>query len=112
MCWGNDNQQHPLVPPFLPHPTLTRLHCPGLRVPAALLSKHQALIVSAIKALRPSRYFESVLQRRRTRLAALTGQTSSFAGQLAALRFNMLHMRVERDWFAHCAEWQVHAWAG
>jgi hypothetical protein len=90
-----------------PAPLPPRLHCPGLRVPAALLQRQRPLLLAAIRALQPSRYFAAVLQRRRARLAALTGQSLTGAGAGAPVpRFNMLHLRVELDWFAHCAEWQ------
>jgi hypothetical protein len=60
------------------------------------MKRHRGLLQAAASGLRPSEHFQSVLAARRDRLESHTGSSA----------YNLLHLRVERDWLALCEWWQ------
>ncbi|KAL4856628.1 O-fucosyltransferase 23 [Chlorella vulgaris] len=70
--------------------------CPAFRLPAALMKQHQELLQAATEGLLPSQRFQSLIAARRQRVADRTGSTA----------YNLIHLRVEKDWFALCKWWQ------
>lgn len=60
------------------------------------MKKHDALVLSASIAMRPSPRFKAVVESYQQKALALTGQAA----------YNLLHLRVEADWFSLCARWQ------
>jgi len=83
------------------HDQHIRLHCPCLRVPAALIVKHRALVIAALRALRPAPKFATIVTTLQRRIRLLSKHMGNGDGA-----FNLLHLRLERDWIAHCSEWQ------
>ena len=61
------------------------------------MKRHEALAVAALDSLRPSKRFEALISQRRARIRALTG---------GAPAYNLVHLRLEADWFAQCETWQ------
>ena len=73
-----------------------RIACPAFRIPGALMKRHRGLLQAAAGGLRPSERFQAVMAARRDRLESHTGSSA----------YNLLHLRVERDWLALCEWWQ------
>lgn len=70
--------------------------CPAFRLPGALMKKHKALLRAAVEGLQPSARFAAVIAARRKAIKAKAGLQA----------YNLLHLRVEKDWFALCKLWQ------
>lgn len=60
------------------------------------MRKHAALLRAAVEGLQPAPRFQSLLAARRQQVEALTGSSA----------YNLLHLRVEKDWFALCKLWE------
>ncbi len=88
------------LPQFLPHILLawglSRINCPAFRLPGALMARHEAMLRAAAEALRPSPRFAALIAARRRAVAEAAG----------AAGYNLLHLRVEKDWLALCEWWQ------
>jgi len=82
----------PLPTPCLPG----RIDCPAFRLPGDLMKRHKALLMDAAAALRPSPRFQALIDGRRQEVEAKTGSSS----------YNLLHIRVEKDWLGLCDWWQ------
>lgn len=60
------------------------------------MARHEAMLRAAAEALRPSLRFAALVEARRQAVAAQSG----------AEGYNLLHLRVEKDWLALCEWWQ------
>ncbi|EFN52179.1 hypothetical protein CHLNCDRAFT_139378 [Chlorella variabilis] len=73
-----------------------KIACPAFRLPAALMKQHQELLQAAAEGLLPSERFRSLIAARRQQIESKSG----------AAVYNLIHLRVEKDWFALCKWWQ------
>ncbi|KAL4434825.1 hypothetical protein ABPG77_005352 [Micractinium sp. CCAP 211/92] len=73
-----------------------KINCPAFRLPGALMARHEAMLRAATEALRPSPRFAALIAARRRAVADAAG----------AAGYNLLHLRVEKDWLALCEWWQ------
>lgn len=73
-----------------------RIACPAFRLPGALVKKHGALLHAAVEGLRPSDRFQSIIAAWRQQIEAKSG----------SIAYNLIHLRVEKDWFALCKMWE------
>ncbi|KAL4423982.1 hypothetical protein ABPG75_001283 [Micractinium tetrahymenae] len=73
-----------------------RVDCPLAKVLPDLVAKHEGLVLAALGALRPVARLQEVVARAQQRLQGLSG----------AEAYSVLHLRAERDWVQHCAEWE------
>ena len=84
---------HSTSPPLAPH---RRLSCPALRVPAALIEKHEALAFAVLAALRPAERLQAVVTRAKEHLWGLGG--------VGGRAFTVLHLKADEGWEARCRE--------
>ena len=81
-----------------------KIACPAFRLPSDLVSRHGALLAAAAAALRPSPRFAALLAARRVRIGA-AGGTGEQQGGRRVVPYNLLHLRVEKDWQGLCQWW-------
>lgn len=60
------------------------------------MKQHQELLQAAAEGLLPSERFRSLIAARRQQIESKSG----------AAVYNLIHLRVEKDWFALCKWWQ------
>lgn len=75
-----------------------KINCPAFRLPGALMGRHEAMLRAASEALRPSPHYQGLIDARRAELAEKAGTGGD--------KYNLLHLRVEKDWLALCEWWQ------
>ncbi|KAL4854369.1 hypothetical protein ACK3TF_004887 [Chlorella vulgaris] len=63
--------------------------------PIHIYEKHEQLFQAAAKALHPTKRYSTLIRERQDHIRALTGSSS----------YNLLHLRIEQDWFALCKRW-------
>jgi hypothetical protein len=73
-----------------------KIGCPAFRLPASLMEQHEDLLQAAAEGLLPSKRFQSLIAARRQRILDKPGSAA----------YNLIHLRVEKDWFALCKWWQ------
>lgn len=73
-----------------------RIGCPAFRIPGAVMKRHKSLLIAAAAGLRPSVRFQRIIDGRQQKMVDRTGVDT----------FNLMHLRVEKDWLALCEWWQ------
>ncbi|GAB4815901.1 hypothetical protein N2152v2_002947 [Parachlorella kessleri] len=68
------------------------LTCPLLRVPPSLFLKHEPLVWAALEGMQPADDLKAVVATLEQKIKALSPRQA----------FNVLHLRVERDWLKQC----------
>ena len=71
-----------------------KIGCPAFKVPKSSLLEHRDILVQAMQAISPTRYYLE-LQHKCSNMLEIDGI------------YNALHFRAEKDWIVHCERWQA-----